>query len=160
MNLDVVWDNRAGRGDWRVSGGRMATGNLLATAVVISLFTDRVAQPDWRAPDGSADRHGWWMDSFDGIPIGSRLWQLRRRKIANRAKLAGEARDMCREALAWMTASGLVAGVDVAVSLPPAGVGVGAASGDGREGTLLCFEVALRQPSLALPSVRLLWSAV
>ena len=92
------------------------------------------------------------MDSFDGIPIGSRLWQLRRRKIANRAKLAGEARDMCREALAWMTASGLVAGVDVTVSLPPAG--------NGREGTLLCFEVALRQPSLALPSVRLLWSAV
>ena len=151
-NLDLVWDNANRRGDWVVASGALRTGNLLKTAVLVSLFTDRVAQPDYQPDDGSADRRGWWSDSFDGVPIGSRLWQLRRRKIASRPLLIVEAEAMCREALAWMQDDRLVEGLDVRVASAPAGAG--------SSGNLLAFEVELFAPAISVPLVRALWSAV
>nr|WP_244191863.1 putative phage tail protein [Komagataeibacter swingsii] len=67
---------------------------------MVSLFTDRVApvQPTAndvaagiQSPTGApgtvdADPRGWWGDGFSDIPIGSRLWQLRRAiKVGTRA---------------------------------------------------------------------------
>ena len=151
-NLDLVWDAANARGDWRVSGGRLATGHVLRSAVLISLFTDRVAQPDYQDTGGDSDRRGWWQDTFDGRQIGSRLWQLRRRKIVDRDALAAEAADIAREALAWLVDTGLAATVSVDVEAPPAG--------RGGEGTLLTFLVRVTQPSGPAPLVRAVWDAV
>lgn len=146
MNLDIVWDPVNARGDRQITAaGRTSTGNLLRTAVIISLFTDRRAQPDWVPPDrNSDDPRGWYWDTF-GIPIGSRLWQLRRRKIANRNALLLEARDMIQEALQWMQDQQIVSAIAINVQ---------------SAGTLLAFNVQLSQPTGPLPLIRLLWNPV
>ena len=70
----------------------MADGTLddtqaLATAVVVALGTDRLAEVNDILPDpDSSDRRGWWGDLYarevwDGWPIGCRLWLLTRDKI-------------------------------------------------------------------------------
>jgi phage gp46-like protein len=59
----------------------------LATAVIVALGTDALAERDDILPDpDSTDRAGWWGDLdaeeiWDGWPIGSRLWLLRREAI-------------------------------------------------------------------------------
>jgi phage gp46-like protein len=59
----------------------------LATAVIVALGTDALAERDDILPDpDSTDRAGWWGDLdaeeiWDGWPIGSRLWLLKRDKI-------------------------------------------------------------------------------
>jgi phage gp46-like protein len=148
VNITHTWDNRAARGDWQIAGGRLATGDLLRSAVIISLFTDRVAQPGYPG----ADRRGWWADTLDGRPIGSRLWQLRRRKIADRNALINEATDILNEALQWLVDDGIATRVTADVTLPPAGIG--------QAGTLLSFVVTLFQPSAPATVVRTLWSTV
>ena len=150
-NLDMVWSDLNSRGDLSVVGGRMSTGNLLVTAVIISLFTDRLSPPDFTPPDGTTNRRGWWVDSFDGVYIGSRLWTLRRRKIANRAALIAEATEICQEALAWMLAANIVATVNVYVQAP---------AGGPSQGSVLEFFIELVEPSGAVTQVRKLWSTV
>jgi phage gp46-like protein len=148
-NISLLWDSTSSRGDWQVFGGRLSTGHLLTTAVLISLFTDRVAQPDYAPPDGSGDRRGWWHDTFAGIAIGSRLWQLHRRKIANRPQLIAEATDICREAVQWLIDSGLANAVDVLVTSLPAG--------SNSQGTLLSIQIKVIQPNGEVPVIRALW---
>lgn len=150
MNLDIVWSDGANRGDWQVvAPGRLSTGNLLVTAVIISLFTDRRSNPV-----NYPDHWGWWMDTFDGVLIGSRLHELRRRKIADRNALIAEATDMIREALQWLIDQGIAASVGVLVTSPPAGAG--------QPGSLLRFHVTVVQPSGSGPAtiVRALWKVV
>ena len=149
MNLDLVWDDGNTRGDWRVlAPGRLSTGNLLVSAVVISLFTDRRS-----SPAGYPDEFGWWMDTFDIILIGSRLHDLRRRKIADRAALIAEATDIIREALQWMIDAGIASTIGVTVTSPPAGIG--------QPGSLLRFTVTIVEPSGGEPTVvRALWKVV
>jgi phage gp46-like protein len=58
----------------------------LATAVIVALGTDRLADEKDILPDlDSTDRRGWWgdleADIWDGWPIGTRLWLLTRDKI-------------------------------------------------------------------------------
>lgn len=73
----------------------------LETAVVISLFTDRRAEPgDIENPE---DRRGWWGDTFPDIPedkIGSRLWLLGRAKTTEETLELAKLYD--EEALAWL----------------------------------------------------------
>ncbi|MHC0612974.1 phage GP46 family protein [Komagataeibacter oboediens] len=113
MDIAIVWNVRAARGDWTIVSSDLALDNPLKSAVMVSLFTDRVApqQPTSddtavgiQSPTGptgaaSADRHGWWGDAFADRPIGSRLWQLRRAvKVGTRA-IPREIEDICNEAL-------------------------------------------------------------
>jgi phage gp46-like protein len=74
--------------DWLLrSDGTLDDTQALATAVIVALGTDRLADISDILPDpDSTDRRGWWGDLdaeqiWDGWEIGSRLWLLQRDKI-------------------------------------------------------------------------------
>lgn len=74
--------------DWSLlDDGTLDDTQALATAVIVALGTDRLAEESDILPDpDSSDRRGWWGDLdadliWDGWPIGSRLWLLQRDKI-------------------------------------------------------------------------------
>ncbi len=135
-DIATSWDVGSGTGDWTISapaqllwtdengntivdedgqavsvqfssGQGLVSGADLQTAVLISLFTDAVADEDDVIPDGSADPRGWWAG-----PIGSKLW-LRTRSKALPALPALVKRDI-EQALEWLLIDGVVAAVDVA----------------------------------------------
>ena len=97
------------------SSGDLLSGNDLATSVLISLMTDRVAQAGYVPPQPSdGNPRGWWGDAFlppDIGPLGSRLWQLRR-AIKNQGTL-NAAQDMAAEALQWMITRNVVASFNI-----------------------------------------------
>ncbi|ARK86036.1 phage GP46 family protein [Burkholderia pseudomallei] len=109
----TIWDTANSRGDWSMSGALLTTGNDLETAVLISLFTDRIAEPDDMIPDGSNDPRGWWGDEFSTVKIGSRLWLLQRAKQTQ--ETLQRAYDYIVEALQWMIDDGVAAKFDVYV---------------------------------------------
>lgn len=100
------------RADVQLEGPYLASGKDLETAVIISLFSDRRAQPD-DVVDGE-DRGGWWGDTLadvQGDRIGSRLWLLRREKQTN--ETLTRAREYCEEALRWLLEDGVASVVTV-----------------------------------------------
>lgn len=90
----------------------------LATAVLISLFTDRRAEDSDPVDDG--DRRGWWADAFSDRPCGSRLWLLAREKQTSATMR--RAREYAEEALAWLVSDRIASSVRVAASAPRDGV--------------------------------------
>lgn len=81
--------------DWFLRpDGTLDDTQALATAVVVALGTDALADITDILPDpDSTDRRGWWgdfeADIWDGWPIGSRLWLLQRDKITGPGALRG-----------------------------------------------------------------------
>jgi phage gp46-like protein len=74
--------------DWLLkSDGTLDDTKALATAVIVALGTNALASDTDVLPDpDSTDRCGWWGDLdaaliWNGWPIGSKLWLLRRSKI-------------------------------------------------------------------------------
>ena len=123
----TIWDPRQGRGDWSSAGGLLATGGDLASAVLISLFTDRRAAADDAITDGSGDRRGWWGDLGAGYPVGSRLWLLERSTLTTAT--ARRAESYAREALQWLLDDGVVAAWQIAATVsPPATLGLAVAA--------------------------------
>lgn len=106
----IVWDQVNSRGDWALSGSALKTGNDLQTAILISLFSDRVAQPDDVIPDGT-DPRGWWADG--DVLVGSRLWLLRRAKQTQ--ETLQKAYDYIAESLQWLLDDQVVARFDITV---------------------------------------------
>src|SRR5471032_1175811 len=109
----ITWIPALGIGDWALSGAQLATGNDIETAVYISLFSDRAANPDDVIPDGSGDPRGWWGDTGQEQPIGSRLWLLGRAKQTTDA--LNLAKDYITEALQWLIDDGVVGSFDITV---------------------------------------------
>lgn len=109
-DITTVWN--ATSGDWVLSGADLESGDDLTTAVVISLFTDRVAQADDVIPDGSGDPRGWHGDD-PASPIGSRLWLIFRAKRTQQTLT--DAQSYAQEALQWLVDDGVVAAIDVYV---------------------------------------------
>lgn len=109
-DISTIWKQT--HGDWQMAGADLGSGGDLATAVLISLFTDRVAIPDDVIPDGSADPRGWWGDD-PTTPIGSRLWLIFRGKRTQ--DTVSNAQNYAEEALRWMEDDGAIAGFDVYV---------------------------------------------
>ncbi|WP_233854174.1 phage GP46 family protein [Paraburkholderia sp. HD33-4] len=109
-DVTTVWSIPDMRGDWAMDGPSLLAGDDLATATLISLFTDRLALPSDPTPDG--DRRGWWGDTSAKYPIGSRLWLLDRAK--GPMDLVQRAEDYAAEALQWMIDDGVVATWDIA----------------------------------------------
>ena len=118
-DITIIWNAATQSGDFAISGADLLAGNDLATAVLISLLSDRVVLPDDRIPDGTDDPRGWWGDDA-AYPIGSRLWLLARSKQT--ASVLGDARDYMVEALQWLIDDGVATSVDVYVEWTRAGM--------------------------------------
>jgi phage gp46-like protein len=74
--------------DWLLlDDGTLDDTQALATAVIVALGTNRLADVSDLLPDpDSSDRQGWWGDLeaeeiWGGWPVGARLWLLQRSKI-------------------------------------------------------------------------------
>jgi phage gp46-like protein len=103
-DITTIWNGTTG--DWQVGGAALSSGDDLATAVLISLFTDRQISADETAPDGTDDPRGWWGDEGQYL-IGSRLWLLERAKRTQDTLTL--AQSYIEEALQWMVDDGIVA---------------------------------------------------
>ncbi len=122
-----------GRGDWALvlagASQDLAGDDGLETAIVVSLFTDRLAAEGDELPpqaDGAVDRRGWWGDSYAelaGDRIGSRLWLLARAKqVPATLRLAEQ---YAAEALQWLVDDGVASAVTTAAEwVPPLHQGV------------------------------------
>lgn len=144
-DISIVWDPVKFRGDWAIGQGDLLMGGDLATSVLISLFTDRVLPGDQTPPDGTNDRRGWWADTFETTPIGSRLWTLKRAKKSAATNLLQVAKDMCAEALQWMIDDGVTSSVSVNTAWATA--------------NQMAIFIALTQPGAGSPATfRFLWS--
>lgn len=109
-DIATLWNST--HGDWQQNGAQLASEDDLATAVVISLFTDREATEDDAIADGTGDPRGWWGDDGQYL-IGSRLWLLERAKRTQ--ETLALAQSYIEEALQWMIDDGIVARFEVFV---------------------------------------------
>ena len=109
-DLSTRWNAAIQHADWSMDGYQLLSGSDLETAVLISIFTDRTANPDDVIPDGSEDPRGWWADDPQH-PIGSRLWLLSRSKETQ--QVLALAQDYVAEALQWLIDDGVVARFDI-----------------------------------------------
>lgn len=116
-DLALTWSPATGDADLSLIDSDLASDTGLETAVLLSLFLDRRAEPDDVPPSGDPrDRRGWWADELsdvEGDRIGSRLWLLDRAKRTGETKL--RAKEYVLEALAWMLEDRVVASIDVEV---------------------------------------------
>lgn len=112
--------------DWLLQNdGTLDETQALATAVIVALGTDRLAERDDILPDpDSTDRRGWWADVdaeeiWQGWPIGSRLWLLHREKItgpgARQGALLARIEYYIREAIQPFIDLKLASRMDVAI---------------------------------------------
>jgi len=110
--LRLAYDNVDQVADLVLGKTNLETDQGLETAVFISLFTDRQADPDDEIPDGTEDRRGWWADRFtedEGDLIGSRLWLLSRSKTVT--TILAQAETYAEEALDWLIEDGIASSV-------------------------------------------------
>jgi len=108
-----TWNVAEMRADWSVTGGMLATGDDLRTAVILSLFSDRVARDDDDYEGG--DRRGWWGDSGSADPMGSRLWLLDREVLSREVALRAE--EYALESLAWLRDDGIVSNLGASAQI-------------------------------------------
>lgn len=111
-DIRTLWTDLGG--DWRLAGPSLEDDDGLETAVVLSLFTDRLADDGEGSVDATA-RRGWWGDAYadeSGDLIGSRLWLLAREKRT--PAVLGRAELYAREALQWLVTDGVARSVTVA----------------------------------------------
>jgi phage gp46-like protein len=97
----------------------------LADAVLVAFNTDAQADVNEKLPDPrSDDRRGWWGDLdaqkiWNGWPIGSKLWLLRRAKIVDQNAREGATIARCesyiRECLQPFIDNQICSAVDVSV---------------------------------------------
>ncbi|HEY2010523.1 MAG TPA: phage GP46 family protein [Rhizomicrobium sp.] len=114
-DISTIWEVSNCVAGWQINGAQLQTGNDLETAVLISLFTDRQAQPDDVIPDGTGDPRGWWGDVPGEPQIGSRLWLLSRSKLTTQVAL--KAKDFCTEALQWLIDDGVASAIAVVTEI-------------------------------------------
>lgn len=117
-DLTLIWNDETGEADLALAAGDLTTDEGLASAVLISLFSDGRARPDDVLPDHSSSlgggRRGWWADVLDPpgqSGIGSRLWLLGRSRAS--AQVVQSAREQAREALGWLVQDGAARAVEV-----------------------------------------------
>ncbi|WP_424140251.1 phage GP46 family protein [Roseomonas chloroacetimidivorans] len=144
MDIVIEWDKALGRGDWKIADGSLAIDGGLKSAVLVSLFTDRRAAPDFVPTDGTTDRRGWWADTYEGEQIGSRLWQYERAKKFGRTTLLAEVKKTCAEALQWLLDDGVAASLTVNTGWLNA--------------TTIAVAISITQPNGNLTTFNLAWA--
>jgi phage gp46-like protein len=113
-DIAIAWDPATATADWVLEGGDVQPGDPLLAAVLVSLFTDRVAPPDWvPGPGEDADPRGWWADTYSDRPIGSHLWLLANSYRTDAQTLLLRARGYAAEALQWLIDDGFATAVSV-----------------------------------------------
>lgn len=113
--IKLAWNNQTSCGDLVFDGG-IQQGDELETAILLSLFTWRRAEPDDDVPD-KFNRLGFWGDTYPDVPgdlFGSRLWLLDGKK-ANAETLV-LADTLVREALQWMLEDGVASAIEPEIS--------------------------------------------
>jgi phage gp46-like protein len=122
-DLRLTWQPTRGAAALSLEANDLATEEGLETAVFLSLFLDRQAEPGDVLPDETGDKRGWWGDSFPVVPgdkMGSRLWLLARSK--QQPEVALRAEEYAREALTWLLEDRVSDKVDVSARLAGNGV--------------------------------------
>lgn len=119
MDLALVYDPSLQAFDLGVKGADLAGDDTLASAVLVSLLSDRLAETHEVAP--GQDRRGWWADAYvdNGHKTGSRLWLLDHEKQL--PSVVQRCKRYCEEALAWCIEDGLASSVVVTVFAPRMG---------------------------------------
>jgi phage gp46-like protein len=120
-DIALKWDGESA--DLAIDANDLVSEDGLETAVLISLFTDRRAEPGDILPDAETDRRGWWGDAIPAAPgdtIGSRLWLLAREKDQQRVRTRAE--EYAREALRWLIDDLVASRVDVTTEIISRGV--------------------------------------
>lgn len=116
-SVPMRYDNEIMEADIQVdSNGIIRLDDGLETAVMISLFTDRLAEEgDDYQPGVAGARRGYWGDVLfdDDMRWGSRLWLLDRSKRTNQSLI--RAVDYAKEALQWMIDEGIFTDSDLTV---------------------------------------------
>lgn len=105
-------------GDFALAGrDGLASGNAIATAVVLCLLTDARLPDDELRPEHAGDARGWAGDGYDidasrgEAELGSRLWRYRRHELTDATARAVE--DEARRALQPLMRQGVAARIDV-----------------------------------------------
>lgn len=114
MDLALSYNPNLQAFDLSLQSADMAAEDTLASVVMVSLLTDRLARP-YEVPQGQ-DPRGWWADSFNADRThltGSRLWLLAREKQVPGTLL--RCKQYCEEALEWLILDGLVSAIGVTV---------------------------------------------
>ncbi|MDR3408477.1 MAG: phage GP46 family protein [Methylovirgula sp.] len=122
-DIQTGWNRANGTADWVFLRGNaqeptssdVSVGNDLATAAMISLFTDAQADPSDTIPDNTTDRRGWW-----GGPIGSKIWIYTERGKAT-PELPGQVQQAAADALQWFVDDGVATSVDTAAAYDASG---------------------------------------
>jgi len=97
-----------------INGPDLQTDDGLRTAIIISLFTDRLVGEDEAIPDGTNNRRGWWADAFAqpaGDLMGSRLWLLNREKQVD--EVLERSREYAEESLQWLLTDNVASKIEV-----------------------------------------------
>jgi phage gp46-like protein len=102
MDIALNFDTSTLLSDVAIVRGDLEAEKDLATAIILSLFSDARARDDDPLEPGESKR-GYWGDTYaeiDKDKFGSRLWLLRREKVV--AKVLVRAKQYAQEALQWL----------------------------------------------------------
>jgi phage gp46-like protein len=135
-DIALVWDDDLQAADIGLDGADLATDDGFWTAVELSLFLYRRANPDDPLPSDDGDLGGWYGDVYNLDPtdrIGSRLWLLRRSISTD--DIPGKAKTYIQEALQWLIDDGATDTISVVTMLT--------ATGDTDELDTLYFKIVM-----------------
>lgn len=139
-DIATIWNTANLYGDWSLVGNQLQTGSDLETAVLISIFTDRLAEDSDTIPDGSTDARGWVGDEDQTVIVGSRLWLLDRSKQTS--AVLNRATDYINEALKWLIDDGVVARLDVVTEFTKPGMLGAMITAKKQDGTVVAMQFA------------------
>jgi phage gp46-like protein len=127
-DIALVWNPQSGTADLALNAtaNDLLTDSGLTTSIIISLFTDRQADPGDAIPDGSTDPRGWWGDTaflqpgdVAKYPIGSKLWLLDR--ALQTPETLTRATTYAKQALQWLIDDGVAGSVEATATFPRLG---------------------------------------
>lgn len=122
-DIALIWDPLSGSADFAIEENDLKSDTGLETAIMLSLYIDRIAEPGDVLPEGETNRRGWWADAEPVAPgdkFGSRLWLLDRAKQT--ADVLSRAEEYTREGLAWPLEDRVASEIDAVPEFTRAGL--------------------------------------